>query len=208
MMTRVTSAASSLAAIAVAFAVGSSLHAQEMDVDRSANRIVRFISRSQVDEFEGVTDHIDGYVLLDGQPLSASTGRGRHRAVPRGRPGEHRHRDRAAQPAHARQLPRGREVPVRVVQGSHRRGAGERGRRRKVTASGTFTIHGVSRERDITCDVSPVGEGYHAECAFAVLLSDHDIEIPKVMFLKLANEIRVEVEFTVSPAGKSAGGNP
>ena len=41
-----------------------------------------------------------------------------------------------------------------------------------------------------------------------MLLSDHDIEIPKVMFLKLANEIQVEVEFTVSPAGKSAGGKP
>ena len=32
----------------------------------------------------------------------------------------------------------------------------------RVTASGTFTIHGVSREREITCDVTPVGEGYHA----------------------------------------------
>jgi hypothetical protein len=37
-------------------------------------------------------------------------------------------------------------------------------------------------------------------CAFVVNLTDHDIEIPKVMFLKLAEDIRVEVDFRVAPA--------
>ena len=208
MMTRVTSAASSLAAIAVAFAVGSSLHAQEMDVDRSANRIVRFISRSQVDEFEGVTDHIDGYVLLDGQPLSASTGGDDTElylevdlaSIDTGIGLRNRHmRDNYLEVE---------KYPFASFKGSISAVQAGEGGAWKVMANGTFTIHGVSRDRETACDVTSVGEGYHAACGFQVLLSDHDIEIPKVMFLKLANEIRVEVEFTVSPAGKSAGGNP
>jgi hypothetical protein len=41
-----------------------------------------------------------------------------------------------------------------------------------------------------------------------VELSDHAIEIPKVMFLELANAIEVRVEFTVSPAGDQQEGRP
>jgi hypothetical protein len=66
----------------------------------------------------------------------------------------------------------------------------------------------VGDERDVTCDVTPDGRGYHASCSFPVLLSDHHIKIPKVMFLKLANEIRVELDFTVTPAGGSSGELP
>jgi polyisoprenoid-binding protein YceI len=202
------SAASAVAAMAVALAVGPPLRAQELDVDPSADRVVRFVSRSQVDEFEGVTDRIDGYVLLDGQPLSASTRRDATElylevdlaSIDTGIGLRNRHmRDNYLE---VDKYPYASfKGSIGVVQPSADGGG-------KVTASGTFTIHGVSRERDITCDVSPVGEGYHAECAFGVLLSDHDIEIPRVMFLKLANEIRVEVEFTVSPAGKNAEGKP
>jgi hypothetical protein len=47
--------------------------------------------------------------------------------------------------------------------------------------------------------------GYRALCAFEVLLSDHQIEIPKVMFLKLANEISLELDFVVTPAGPPSG---
>ena len=35
---------------------------------------------------------------------------------------------------------------------------------------------------------------------FVVLLPDHDIDIPRIMFLKLAERIRVEVAFYLEPA--------
>ena len=70
----------------------------------------------------------------------------------------------------------------------------------RVTGEGSLGIHGVSRDVSIPCDVSPSGRGFRARCAFQVLLSDHDIEIPKVMFMKLANEIRLELDFVLQPA--------
>lgn len=197
-----------LAAVALALAIGPPLRAQELDVDRSADRLVRFVSSTQVDDFDGVTEGIDGYVLLDGEPLSASTGADGTElylevdlaSIDTGIGLRNRHmRDNYLEVD---------EYPYASFRGSIASVAPRAGGGHQVTAAGTFTIHGVSREREITCDVTPAGEGYRAACAFQVLLSDHDIEIPKVMFLKLANEIQVEVEFTVSPAGNSAGGNP
>jgi len=71
----------------------------------------------------------------------------------------------------------------------------------RVDTTGTLSIHGVEREVRIPCDVSPAGAGYRAFCSFQVRLSDYDIEIPRVMFLKLADEIRLELDFTLRPAG-------
>lgn len=208
MKTRTTFVVPLLGAATLALCLGPALHAQELDVDRSAKREIRFTSRTQVDEFEGVTDHIDGYVLLDGTPLSASTrGEGTElylevdlASLDTGIGLRNRHmRDNYLEVE---------EFPFATYQGSiasveERPGGGAR-----VTASGTFTVHGVPRERDVACDVTPAGEGYRARCAFTVLLSDHDIEIPRVMFLKLANEIQVDVAFTVRPVGDGGGGKP
>jgi polyisoprenoid-binding protein YceI len=179
-----------------------------MTVDRSADRVARFISSTPVDEFDGVTENIDGYVLLDGQPLTASTGGDDTElylevdlaSIDTGIGLRNRHmRDNYLE---VEEFPyasfRGRITDVRPTAG----GGG------RVTASGTFSVHGVSREREIACDVAPAGRGYRARCAFPVLLTDHDIEIPKVMFLKLADEVQVEVEFTVAPADSGAGGKP
>ncbi len=208
MTKRSRSAALSLALAAVALGIGPPLLAQELDVDPSAERVVRFISRTQVDEFDGVTDHIDGYVQLNGQPLSTSTGgEGTElylevdlASIDTGIGLRNRHmRDNYLDV---------KKYPYAAFKGSIasvRQGANGA---LQVTASGTFSVHGVSHDRQIDCDVTPAGAGYHAHCSFPVLLSDHDIEIPKVMFLKLANEIRVEVDFNVSPAGKSPGGKP
>jgi polyisoprenoid-binding protein YceI len=71
----------------------------------------------------------------------------------------------------------------------------------RVTAAGGMSIHGVERPMEIPCDVGVRGDGYRARCSFQVLLTDFDIEIPRVMFLKLANEIRLELDFSVVPAG-------
>lgn len=60
----------------------------------------------------------------------------------------------------------------------------------------------------IPCDVTPVGPGYRAKCSFELLLSDFKIEIPKLMFLKLANEITMDIDFTVKPSEAHAGDHP
>ena len=175
--------------------------AQEYQLDLGAPRHVRFISRASIEEFEGVTDRIDGYVLLDGNALSPDTGgpdtelffevdlasldtgiglRNRHMRDNYLEVGDH---------------------PYASFGGEITRVEGLSGGGFRVTAAGDMSIHGVERPMEIPCDVSPRGDGYRARCSFQVLLSDFDIEIPRLMFLKLANEIRLELDFSVVPAG-------
>lgn len=181
----------------------------ELQIDHTAPNLVRFVSHTQLDEFQGVTDKIDGYVVLAGSGLSgAAEGLGTDlyfevdlASLDTGIGLRNRHmRDNYLDVE---------KYPYALFKGTIARidEMGGDGAAR-VAAAGTFTVHGVPREREITCDVTPAGSAYRATCAFQVLLSDHSITIPKIMFLKLANEIQVDVAFTVSPVGEGAGGKP
>ncbi len=173
---------------------------QEFHVDRNADNDVRFTSQAPIEEVVGVTDRIDGYVLLNGPRLDAGS------------------------------APEGTQLYLEVDLASLETGLGLRNRHMRedyleveefpyaffdatierveataagvfrVVAKGVMNIHGVERPVDIPCDVSERGEGYRVRCTFNTRLSDFDIEIPKIMFLKLADDVRLELDFTVRPA--------
>lgn len=63
-----------------------------------------------------------------------------------------------------------------------------------VRAKGNLTIHGVTRERIIKSDVVVKDGKVSVQASFTVLLSDHNIPVPKVVHEKLASEIKVEVK--------------
>jgi hypothetical protein len=62
-----------------------------------------------------------------------------------------------------------------------------------IRAKGILGIHGVDQERIIKCEVDVQKEMIHVESKFTVLLTDHDIKVPKVVHEKIASEIRVEL---------------
>ena len=176
---------------------------QEYHVDRDADNRVRFISQAPVEEVEGVTDRIDGYVLLSGPRLeegSAAEGTQLYLEVDLASLDT----DLGLRNRHMRNhYLEVEEFPYAtfdaVIESIDPASDGSF----QITAHGVMDIHGVSREMRIPCDVSTRGEGYWVRCAFNVLLSDFDIEIPKLMFLKLADEIRLELDFAVRPAPSS-----
>jgi polyisoprenoid-binding protein YceI len=183
-----------------ALAIPARAPAQEFHVDRHAANVVRFTSRATMEEFQGATERVDGYVLLDGPTLASATGSGPTEirlevdlaSLDTGIGLRNRHmRDRYLEVA---------KYPFAVYHGRILRSEPGAGGTYVVTAQGTLDIHGVARARDLTCSVEPRGRGYRAVCAFEILLSDHRIDIPRVMFLKLANEISLELDFSVTPA--------
>lgn len=177
---------------------------REYQVDLHAQNSVRFISRAVVEEFDGVTDRIDGFVLLatdrlqpglngDGTELyfevdlaSLDTGiklRNRHM------------RDNYLEVE---------KYPYATLEGRlgsvHTRVEGGF----MVALVGRFSIHGVSRRTAVHCEVTEEGEGYHARCSWEILLSDYNIKIPRIMFMKLANEVRLELDFVLVPVLSSS----
>lgn len=69
----------------------------------------------------------------------------------------------------------------------------------QVRAKGTLTIHNIPQERIIKSDVTVKQKIITVHSDFTVLLSDHNIPIPKVVNQKLANEIKVEMNATFEP---------
>ena len=174
--------------------------AQEYQVDLSKSRSVRFVSDAPFEDFEGITERIDGYVLLEEDSLRAG--------------------DTVA----------GGEIYFEVELASLDTGIGLRDRHMRenyleterfpyarysadiegarvspgggwiVTTSGDFNVHGVGRPLSVECLVSPAGGGYRVRCEFQLRLPEHDIEIASLMFLKISEVVELAVDFHVSPA--------
>jgi polyisoprenoid-binding protein YceI len=173
---------------------------QEFHVDMDADNTVLFISRTVIEVVEGRTDRIDGYVVLENEKL-----------VPgelSGPTGFYLEVDLAS--LDTRLGLRNRHMRNNYLEVEEFRYAFFEGTIQEVErigrdhlrvwGVGSMEVHGVSRDMRIPCDLSSRGSGYRAQCSFELLLSDFDISIPRIMFLKLANEIRLELDFSVRPA--------
>ncbi len=191
-----TRAAGAVLVLSALLAGGSAGAAQELHVDREGERLVRFVSQAPLEDFDGVTESIDGFVLLpDGlQPggdgagsriylevdlASIDTGislRNRHMRD------NYLHTDRFPYATYSGQV-------TEVVQAS----PGEW----VVNAGGTLSIHGVDRERTIACRTRDSSPPHRVRCDFTVRLTDHDIEVPRLMFMKVADEVELTLEFVL-----------
>lgn len=60
-----------------------------------------------------------------------------------------------------------------------------------VSATGEFNIHGVERIRTIQGNLTITDSSLTIETQFDVFLADHKIEIPEIVFNKVAEKIRV-----------------
>lgn len=68
-----------------------------------------------------------------------------------------------------------------------------------IRAKGILTIHGVEQERIIKSEMEITGKSILVSSSFTVLLSDHQIPIPRVVKEKLANEIKVNIQTELLP---------
>ncbi len=182
----------------IVFTVGA-LFAGEYHVDKKQNNLVKFISDAPVEDFEGVSDYIDGYIYWEGDTLTRNskmyfevklstldTGIGL-----RNRHMRENYLETAKYPftyfkGNIKQVRRKSESNVM-----------------EVTVAGQLFIHGVEQNRTIDGTISKTGNGFRIRSQFTVKLSDYNIDIPSVMFYKIDEEMEVQLDFYVKPAGKN-----
>ncbi len=63
----------------------------------------------------------------------------------------------------------------------------------EVRAKGFFTVHGVSKERIIRGMLTVKNGTINIISGFSVRLEDHDIKVPKIVYEKIAEEIKVDI---------------
>ena len=72
-----------------------------------------------------------------------------------------------------------------------------------VRAKGQLLIHGRAQERIIKIELISDGFEIKSNATFIIPLIDHQIEIPKIVNQKIAQEIKVNVRATLARVGKS-----
>ncbi len=73
----------------------------------------------------------------------------------------------------------------------------------QARAKGLFNIHGRTKERIIRIDLISDGVEVIAKAQFMVPLVDHQIEVPRIVNQKIAEEISVIVRATFTVSGRS-----
>lgn len=68
-----------------------------------------------------------------------------------------------------------------------------------IRAKGILKIHGIEQERIIKSKLSIRDKSLEVIADFSVLLEDHNITIPKIVYQKIAEEIQVQVKATFKP---------
>jgi polyisoprenoid-binding protein YceI len=181
--------------------------AQTYHVDLARENRVRFVSDAPLEDFEGVTGRIDGFVYLGGEGLRAGTDLGASEfhfevdlaSLDTGIGLRNRHMreryletDRFPFAAFTGRI----TFLERVSPGSFR-----------VVAAGDLSIHGVDRGREVECGVGPVNSGSHeledlrVRCSFTVALSDHGIPIPRFLFMRINEVMELDLDFYLTLSG-------
>ena len=71
-----------------------------------------------------------------------------------------------------------------------------------VSATGILNIHGINRERTIKGKLTVSDKFLILDTRFDVLLKDHNIEIPRLVFNKIAEKIAVSATINYTPYAK------
>jgi len=166
--------------------------AGEFHVDKKQENEVKFISDAPLENFEGVTDHIDGYVYWEGDDMTSSSAvyfevdlntldtgiglRNRHMRE------NYLETDRYPQTSFKGKI-------ARTTQGTNDT--------LLVSAEGNMFIHGVERPLVVEAKLIPKGSGYRIVSRFYVKLSDFEIEIPSIMFYKIDENMDIRLDFYI-----------
>ena len=179
-------------------AMVASLSAGEWHVDTNADNRVRFTSETFSLEFHGETDQIDGYIYWEGEEMflgksqlqmdvdlnSLETGIGK--------------RDRDM-----RETLETDKYPVTTYKGAITavEPIDSTLSAWRVQSEGTILIHGVEQPLSVPATVTVDDRGrMHVTARFEVKLTDFQIEVPSLMFLKVNENIRLYVDFYLREA--------
>ncbi len=67
----------------------------------------------------------------------------------------------------------------------------------KYNLEGQMTIHGVSRKISVELYLHKALDSINLESRFVIRPEDYNIEVPKLLFTKIAQEVEVQLQFTL-----------
>ncbi len=173
------------------------LNAAEFQVDKTKNNQVKFTSTTTIESFDGVTNNIDGYLFyeslsnlqnskiyfeVDLNTLDTGIGlRNRHMRE------NYLETDKYKFTYFDAQI-----TKVTYTENNNY----------SIEATGTIFIHGINKQIVILGNLNQNSDNYTLYSSFNLNLSDFNISIPKVMFLKLNESIKISINVTLKEIKK------
>lgn len=180
--------------------LSSIIIAQEYHVNKSEDNLVKFISDAPLENFEGVTNYIDGYMYL--QSLDDLTDNQIYFEV-----------DLTTLDTGIGL--RNRHMRDNYLETNKYRFAffqGNIGKLEKVLedeysaeVKGTMFIHGVTNEITINGSIRKIDSGFFIETEFPISLVDYNIDIPQLMFMKIDEVMQLQLKFYLEKITREEG---
>lgn len=164
--------------------------AKELNIDKSKKNVVKFISDAPIEDFEGVTNLIDGYMYWEGDEMlnksqlyfevdlnTIDTGiglRNRHMRE------NYLETDKYRYASYKGELSNVKKISDNTYE---------------VEVKGSMSIHGVTRGQTVKGKIIKTDNGLRIQSQFNINLLDHNIEIPKFMFLKISEIMDMHLDF-------------
>ncbi|MEJ2543854.1 MAG: YceI family protein [Calditrichaceae bacterium] len=174
------------------FSVLTLVSGEEYHVDKSAKNEVKFISDAPIENFEGVTDQIDGYLYHEDDSLTTKsqlyfevnlntldTGIGLRNRHMRD---NYLHTDKYPTTYYKGKIIKAEKIDADSI---------------NVISEGTIFIHGVEKPIKVKAKMFHKEDRYHIHCNFNVKLSDFNIEIPSIMFYKINENMDLQLDFYI-----------
>lgn len=154
-----------------------------------------FVSDAPLETMTGKTNEVSGTITVDPTDITKTTGKFKA-PVASLRTGndlrdEHLQGDSWL---HAEKNPFIHFEMTEVVLGKKGKTELKDGKETKVQVRGKFTAHGITKVVLAKGTVKVSGDTIHIKADFPVTLTDHEITVPAIVRLKVANEIAVSVD--------------
>lgn len=155
----------------------------EYNVDKSKKNLVKFISEAPIENFEGVSNNIDGYLFFNGEDFTNGSSLYFEvdlRTIDTGIGLRNRHmRENYLETD---------KFPIASFKGEISALEKTEENIYKVRVTGEMSIHGLTKKHEIEGTIKKDNNNIEIITKFDVNLNDHKIEVPKLMFFKI-NEI-------------------
>jgi len=172
-------------------------YATEYHVDSSQKNLVKFISDAPIEDFEGVTSKIDGYIFWEGDSMlnksqlyfvvdlsTLDTGiglRNRHMRE------NYLHTDKFPEAYFKGKLTKVTRISETDYQ---------------VITEGILFIHDVEKPLIVEGRLSENDKSFQVMVNFDVRLTDYNVEVPSIMFYKIDEVMTIQLSFFIKLAEK------
>lgn len=166
------------------------LYSTEFQVDKAKKNLVKFVSDAKIETFDGTTDKIDGYIFYEGDDILSKNDIYLEvdlRTIDTGIGLRNRHMREDYLETD--------KYPMATFKGKITRANKISGNDYNVMVDGKMTIHGVTRPITVNGVLSSTGEGYRIKSNFELRLPDYNISVPSLMFMKISEVMKMELDF-------------